>query len=69
MKRKKINESFKRKKVPLKWEIYSQSDIEMIDGFITEVRSAFAANNYPELPNYHRFSTDKNHTQIQGFAH
>ena len=69
MKRKKINESFKRKKVPLKWEIYSQSDIERIDGFITQVRSVFAANNFPELPDYYRHSTDKNHTQIQGFAH
>ena len=62
MKRKKINESFKRKKKPLKWEIYSPSDIERINGFITEVRSVFAANNYPELPDYYRQSTSTNHT-------
>ena len=61
-----INASFKRKKVPFGWEIYPKKDIKKIDDYITQVRSLFAANNYPELPNYYRYSTNLNHTLISG---
>ena len=60
------NTSFKRKKVPFGWEIFRPEDIKKIDGYITPVRSLFAANNFPELPNYYRYSNNSNHTLISG---
>ena len=52
--------------MPFEWEIYSKKDIKIIDGFITQVRSLFAANNYSELPNYYRNSQNEEHSLIIG---
>ena len=60
------NTLFKRKKVPFESEIYRPQDIENINGYITQVRSFFAANHHPELPNYYKYSTNPNHTLISG---